>query len=105
MESYLAIKNNEILPFTKNVDGAREYNAKWNKSFRERQIPYDFTYMWNLRNKTSEQIKKRERDKPKNILLTAENKLIVRRGEVRGKMGNRWRGLRVNLLWWVLSNV
>ena len=31
--------------------GAREYNAKQNKSVRERQIPYDFTHMWNLRNK------------------------------------------------------
>ena len=29
-----------------------EYNAKWNKSVREREISYDFTYMWNLRNKT-----------------------------------------------------
>ena len=31
--------------------------AKWNKSDRERQIPYDFIYMWNLRKKTSEQTK------------------------------------------------
>ena len=30
-------------------DGA-EYHAKWNKSVRERQIPY-FTHMWNLKNK------------------------------------------------------
>ena len=30
---------------------SRWYNAKWNKSVRERQIPYDFTHMWNLRNK------------------------------------------------------
>ena len=35
--------------------GAKEYNAKQNKSVRERQIPYDFTHMWNLRNKTKEQ--------------------------------------------------
>ena len=25
--------------------------AKWNKPVRERLIPYDFTYMWNLMNK------------------------------------------------------
>ena len=25
------------------------YYTKWNKSGRERQIPYDFTYMWNLK--------------------------------------------------------
>ena len=34
-----------------NVDGARRYNVKWNKSVKNRQIPQDFTHMWNLRNK------------------------------------------------------
>ena len=28
-----------------------ELYAKWNKSVRERKIPYDFTYMWNSMNK------------------------------------------------------
>ena len=27
------------------------------RSVRERQIPYDFTYMWNLKNKINEQTK------------------------------------------------
>ena len=36
------------------MDRAREYYAKRNKSVRERQIPYDVTYMWNLRNKRDE---------------------------------------------------
>ena len=36
------------------VDGARVYCTKQNKSVRERQIPYDVTPMWNLRNKTDE---------------------------------------------------
>ena len=31
-----------------------------NKSVRERQIPYDFTYMWNLENKINEQTKLKE---------------------------------------------
>ena len=31
------------------------YYVKWNKSDRDEQIPYDFTYMWNLKNKTNEQ--------------------------------------------------
>ena len=26
------------------------YYAEWNKSDRERQIQYDFIYMWNLKN-------------------------------------------------------
>ena len=33
------------------------YYAKWNKSEREKQIPYGFTYMWNLKNKINEQTK------------------------------------------------
>lgn len=40
-----------------NMGGPRGYYAKWNESDRERQIPYDFTYMWNLKNKTNEQTK------------------------------------------------
>ena len=43
--------------------------------------------MRNLRNKTNEQRKKRERDKPRNRLLTIENKLMVTRGEVGRGMG------------------
>ena len=50
---------NEILPFVTMVnllfffcqvitDGPRGYYAKRNKSVREKQIPYAFTYIWNL---------------------------------------------------------
>lgn len=35
----------------------RGYYTKWNESDKERQIPYDFTYIWNLKNKTNEQTK------------------------------------------------
>ena len=31
----------------------RGYDAKWNKWGRERQIPYDLTFIWNLKNKTN----------------------------------------------------
>ena len=58
MEYYLAIKKKWNLAICNNMDGSREYNAKWNKSVREKQIPYDFIHVWNLRNKTNEQIKK-----------------------------------------------
>ena len=37
------------------MDGFRAYYAKCNKSDREGQILYDFTYMWNLEDKTNEQ--------------------------------------------------
>ena len=32
------------------MNGPGQYYAKWNKPVRERQVPYDFTYMWNLIN-------------------------------------------------------
>ena len=35
------------------MDGIWGYYAKSNKSDRERQTLYDFTYMWNLKNKTN----------------------------------------------------
>ena len=34
-----------------NMGGPRDYHTKWSKSGRERQIPYDITYIWNLKNK------------------------------------------------------
>ena len=40
------------------MDGSRDYHTKW----RERQIPYDITYMWNLKYNTNEPIYKTERD-------------------------------------------
>ena len=52
MEYYSAKKKNqnEIMPST----------AKWVKSERERQIPYDIAYMWNLKYGTNETIYKTE---------------------------------------------
>ena len=45
-----------------NMDGPRDFHTKWNKSGRERQIPYDITYMWNLKCDTKELIYKTETD-------------------------------------------
>ena len=39
------------------MDGPGEYYVKENKPVREIQIPYDFTYMWNLMNKINKQNK------------------------------------------------
>ena len=36
-----------------NMNGSEEY-IKWSKSERERQIPYDITYTWNLKYDTNE---------------------------------------------------
>ena len=39
------------LTLCNSMDGLGKHCAKWNKPVRERQVPYDFTYMWNLMNK------------------------------------------------------
>ena len=41
-------KKEENFTLCDSVDGPGEHYAKWNKPVREKQIPYDFTYMWNL---------------------------------------------------------
>ena len=56
-----------------NTDGPRDYHTKWSKS--ERQIPYDITYMWNLKHSTNELIYKTETDSQ------TENRLMVASGE------------------------
>ena len=52
MEYYSAIKENNFAIYS-NKDGLGGHYAKWNKSDRERQILYDLTYMWNLKNTTN----------------------------------------------------
>ena len=42
------------------MDGPKDYYTNWSKSDRERQISYDITYMWNIKNHTSELIYKTE---------------------------------------------
>ena len=37
-----------------NMDEPRDYHTKSNKSGRERQVPYDISYMWNLKYDTNE---------------------------------------------------
>ena len=54
------------------MDGPKEY---YTKSDRERQILYDITYMWNLKNKKIKSIYKTETDSD------IENKLMVTKGE------------------------
>ena len=46
------------------MNGSREYNAKWNKSEKEKY--HMISLMWNLRNKTYKQSLKKQRDKPEN---------------------------------------
>ena len=59
----LSHKENKIMPFVANgiskwhvANGSRDHHTTWSKSERERQIPYDITYMWNLKYDTNELI-------------------------------------------------
>ena len=45
-----------------NMDKPRNYHSKWSKSEGERQIPYDITYMWNLKYDINELIHETETD-------------------------------------------
>ena len=54
MEYYSAIKKRRNLAISNDMDGTRRYYAKRNKSIRERQLSYDLTDMWNLRNKAED---------------------------------------------------
>ena len=80
----LSHKNEWNNAICSNMDGPRDYHTKWSKSFRERQISYVVTYMWNLKYDTNELIYKIEIDSQ------TENKLMVTKGE-RGERGiNNW---------------
>ena len=57
--SYKKEQNNAICS---NMDELRDYHMKWRKSDRERQKPYDITYMWNLKYDTNELIYETETD-------------------------------------------
>ena len=61
MEYYSTMKEGNIA-ICNNMDGPRDYHTKWSKSERERQIPYDITYMCNLKYDTIELIYKTETD-------------------------------------------
>ena len=44
------------------MNGPRDYHTKQSKPNRVRQISYDITYMWKLKNDTNELIYEIERD-------------------------------------------
>ena len=47
--------------FWDSMDGTGEHYAKWNKPSSEGEIPYDFTYKWNLINKINKEAKYNQR--------------------------------------------
>ena len=69
-----------------NMDEPRGYDAKWNMSDRERQIPYDFTMCGIYKNKwINKQTKTRMRP------VNTENKMMVS-GDGKEERQNEWRG-------------
>ena len=70
MENYSAIRKEWNIPICSNMDEPRDYYTKWSKSERERQTPYDITYMWNLKYDTNELNYKTETD--------IENRLVAK---------------------------
>ena len=67
-----------------NMDRPRYYHIKWSKSDRERQIPYDITYMWNLTKKWYKWTYLQNR----NRLTDLKIKLMVTKGESWGEVIN-----------------
>ena len=62
MKYYSAIKKEQNNAICSHMVATRDYHTKRSKSERERQIPYDITYMWNLKYGTNETIYKIETD-------------------------------------------
>ena len=62
MKYHSAIKKEWTNAICSNMDRPRDYHTKWSESEKERQIPYDITYMWNLKYDTNELICEREID-------------------------------------------
>ena len=58
------------------------------KSVSQRQVPYDFTYRWNLTNKRNKQ--------KKNRLIETENRLSAVRGAEVGGLGEEGEEIKQN---------
>ena len=76
LKYYSAIKKNEILPFATTWMDLE--NIVLSEQVRERQILYDNSHMWNLKNNKNEFIYKKSR------LTDIGNKLMVIKGEREG---------------------
>ena len=58
-----------------NMDRLRDDHPKWSESEREKQIPYDTTYMWNLKDDTNELVYKTE-----STHRHTQNRFVVSKG-------------------------
>ena len=67
-----------------NMDATRDDHVKWSRSERERHVPSDIPYMWNLKCGTNEPLYTTETDSQ------TENRRVVAKGE--GGEEVRWTG-------------
>ena len=58
-----------------NMYEPRDYHTEWSKSERQRQIPHDITYMWNVQYYTMNLLTNRNR------LTDQENRPVIAKGE------------------------
>ena len=77
MEYYTATKKEWNNAICSNIDATRDSHTKWSKSERERQIPYDITYIWNL-------IYRQMNLSTEKKIMDLENRLVVAKGEGEG---------------------
>ena len=56
----LSLKKEQNNSICSNMDETQDYHTKWSHSKRRRPIPYDITFMWNLKYGTNEPIYKTE---------------------------------------------
>ena len=67
------------------MDEPKQCYAKRNKSDRERQVPYNFTHMWNPRSKINKE--------STNSLGDTENRLTAASREEGGELGEKGEGM------------
>ena len=84
MEYYLAIKRNDTSIFS-NMDGPRNYHAKWSQPYNETPTSNAFTDTWNLKTGQNELPCRTDTD-----WLTDFEKLMVSKGESLGSRGMHW---------------
>ena len=71
-----------------NMDAPKRYYSKWNKSDRETQILYDFSYKWNLKRKH------KNKQKNRNRVIDTPKKQVVATGEGSGRGKKEMRAIK-----------
>ena len=85
--NYSAIKKEWNNVICSNTDETRDYHIKWSKSEGERLIPYDITYMWNLKYDINELITQTETDSQIKRTVLGLPRGWVGRGGWTGSLG------------------